>query len=266
MQKIYLAVVAYGGVEPLWVQSLCDLIVRAGKLPIHVVWNPGDSLVSRSRNTITAHFLKSDCTDLLFIDTDIGFTPEQVHRLCQHDVDIVAGFYPKKGEGPVQWVCNGFETPSPIQPDGLQKLRYMGTGFMRIRRRVFDQMIGRYPEIEFIADETKEKHHDFWGVGVYTYKDGSKRYLSEDWMFCQRALDMGFDVFGDTQIMLRHVGKLTFPNIAQMEQIRAANEKAAAPISASCEADGRTVDDSPPSLSDRTSSPLVATGDALQTR
>ena len=221
--KIYLAVVAYGSVECLWVQSLIKLI-ESSKIPLEIAWNVGDSLVSRSRNTITAAFLKSDCTDLLFIDTDIGFEPEHVARLCQHDRDIVAGYYPKKQEGTVNWVCNARPDGSPVGEDGLQDLLYAGTGFMRIRRRVFDQMIGAFgKQIGYVADDSKAAEHDFWGVGVYTYADGTRRYLSEDWMFCQRALDLGFKVWGDTHIMLHHVGKMTFPNKAQMDEIRGKN-------------------------------------------
>ena len=222
MQKIYLAVVAYGSVESLWAQSLLRLVQEL-KMPIEVVWNVGDSLVSRSRNTVTAHFLSTDCTDLVFIDTDIGFTPEQFLRLCQHDVDIVGGFYPKKQEGEVAWVCNALAN-KPILENGLQQMLYIGTGFMRIRRRVFDRMIGRYPELEYTADGSGLVEHDFWKVGVYQYADKSRRYLSEDWMFCQLAMDMGFTIWGDTQIMLQHVGKITYPTTLQLEGIRKANE------------------------------------------
>jgi hypothetical protein len=217
MQKVYLACVAYGAVEPLWVQSLLRLVHDA-RVKIEVVWNVGDSLVSRSRNTVTAHFLTTDCTDLVFIDTDIGFS-----RLCQHDEDIVAGFYPKKQDGPVQWVCNALPG-SPITESGLQEQLYMGTGFMRIRRRVFDQLIGRYPELEYVADGSGKREWDFWKVGVYQYADKTRRYLSEDWMFCQFARDLGFKIYGDTHIMLQHVGKLTYPTAMQLEAIKIANE------------------------------------------
>ena len=52
---------------------------------------------------------------------------------------------------------------------------------------------------------------DFFGVGPYKYKSGLVRYLSEDWMFCKRARDLGIDVWADTTIQLRHRGNYLFP-------------------------------------------------------
>ena len=224
--KVFVALPVYGGLDVFFTQSLLKFL-NEPPCPIALRMNPGDSLVSRSRNTLTADFLESDCTHLLFIDTDLIFSSEQVARLLAHDKDIVAGFYPKKQEGPVQWVCNAhLGEPRPIGPDGLQEVRYMGTGFILVKRCVFERMIARYPELAFKADHRDRIEHDFWSVGVY--RDASAyntpevqpgRYLSEDWLFCQRALDCGFQVWGDTRVVLKHVGQAIYPLRSQEAEL-----------------------------------------------
>ena len=73
--------------------------IEGMKLTIKLL--PGDSLVTRARNTLVALFLGNpEYTHLLFIDTDITFTPDNVFRLLEMSKKkpIVAAPYPKKGE------------------------------------------------------------------------------------------------------------------------------------------------------------------------
>lgn len=211
--KLFIGLPVYNQMHSETVQCLNRIMIDP-PCSFHVGMNIGDSLVSRSRNTLTADFLDSDCTDLLWIDSDLVFSGEQVARIASHDVDVAGGFYPKKQEGSLQWVCNCLDgdpgKPDPITK--LQRVKYIGTGFMRVRRRVFEMMIEDYgKDIGFISDGTQRKEWDFWSVGVHKFKDGSRRYLSEDWMFCQRWLDMGHQVYADCGIVLRHIGQAVYP-------------------------------------------------------
>lgn len=218
IQRAMIAIPYYGHTPASFGECLCRLVQSP---PCHFALRHliGDSLVCRARNSLSADFLESDCTDLVFIDSDLIFFPQQLGRLLQHDADIVGGFYPKKCEGEVGWVCNGKNS----QPDenGLQEVRYMGTGFLRIRRRVFEKMIEAYgKDLQYEPDETGGRiEHDFWSVGIYNFPDGTRRYLSEDWYFCQRWLDLGGKVYGDTGIMVRHVGTAVYPLQTQMEKL-----------------------------------------------
>src|SRR4051794_31886871 len=57
-----------------------------------------DSLVMSARNSIVAAFRASDATDLIFIDSDIGWDPQALLSLLAHDVPVVAGVYRRKSE------------------------------------------------------------------------------------------------------------------------------------------------------------------------
>jgi hypothetical protein len=97
---------------------------------------------------------------------------------------------------------------------------YIGTGFMRIRRRAIEMMVEKLPEIAFNADYgSREIEHNIWPMGIYTYKSGHKRYLSEDWYFCQNWMDLGGEIYGDTRVILKHIGPCIFPLDTQLPEI-----------------------------------------------
>lgn len=219
--KLFIGIPVYREMEASFAQCLINLHLAPPCDEFLVCPLVGDSLVSRARNTITANFLATDATHLLWLDSDLVFSPEHVKRLVSHDKDIVGGFYPKKQEGPLRWVCNAYPQPQPVQPDGLQRIRYAGTGFMVIRRQVFERMIATYGDaLRYRADESGREEYDFWSVGVHQFEDGSRRYLSEDWFFCQRWLDLGGEIWGDTKVVIKHTGAITFPLASQMAELR----------------------------------------------
>jgi len=204
----------------------------------------GDSLVPRARNTLTMEFLKSDCTHLLFIDSDLIFGADQVARILSHDEDIVGGFYPKKQQGDPELVFNCLTPPAPMDHRRLTPVKYIGTGFICVKRRVFEKMIEEYGDEMIFSVDGKPGTFafDLWPVGVYKYKDGSRRYLSEDWYFCQRAIDLGFTVYGDNGVILKHSGSAVYPLRTQEEKLfkrlptSVAATAAAPPASPLCEA------------------------------
>ncbi len=93
----------------------------------------------------------------------------------------------------------------------LKEDRRVIEGIQDIFGTVFEQMVKAYPQLAYKADESKRDEHDFWSVGVYQFKDGTSRYLSEDWFFCQRWLDLGGKIYGDTKVVVKHVGQAVYP-------------------------------------------------------
>jgi hypothetical protein len=211
---VCVALPIYGGMPA---QSVCALaaLSAAPPRPIKILTRVNDSLVTRTRNVLTADFLATDCDKLLFVDCDLVYDAAQVARITSHDVDIVAGFYPIKEQGDtIRWCVNGPDGSTGPTPDarGLSPVKYIGTGFMCIRRAVFARMIEAGVATPYITDdERKRLEHDFWPVGVVQLPGKAPRYLSEDWYFCQRALDLGYTIYGDVEVQLRHIGTAVWP-------------------------------------------------------
>jgi hypothetical protein len=233
-KKLFIALPIYGGIDPGFHASCLNLVRQM------TIGNPGfdvdikhlfgDSAIGRARNTLTRLFLESDATHMLFIDSDLTFSVDHVRRIMEHDDDVVGGLYCKKQDGPnAELVINCCNNPEQIDSgprDGLMTVRYIGTGFMRIARSVFEKMIERYPEIAYKEDpDHKKTAWDFWHMGVYDYakngypNDWAPRYLSEDWWFCQRCQDLGIKVWADRRIGLKHAGSALFPLRHQEEKL-----------------------------------------------
>jgi FkbM family methyltransferase len=215
-----LAIPVYGGVDPHFYSSMLALTSRRGERDYRIHLPPalvGESLVCRARNRLACDFLASDASHLLFIDSDLIFSPEHVDRIAAHaarGVPIVAGLYPKKQRA-LGWVCNVLEPcPEPDEHD-LQPVKYAGTGFLCIAREVFVAMMAAYPEARYDPDDGDAWDRDLWEffpVGIRECPEtGRRRLLSEDWWFCQRARDLGYEVMMDTRIVLKHVGQFIYP-------------------------------------------------------
>lgn len=209
-KKVFLALPVYGGYHPHFVHSLLPLMAHR-PCEMMVVPCVGDSLVARARNRLAARFLASDCTHLLFLDTDLIFSLDHIRRLISHEEPIVAGLYPKK-QRELGWVCNVLPGV-PEQADGLQEVLYAGTGCLLIAREVLEEMVSRRPEIEYDPDDGDEPglKWDFFSTGVIQGEDGRRRYLSEDWSFCEVARQLGYRVMMDTQVILKHCGEIVYP-------------------------------------------------------
>jgi hypothetical protein len=210
--KICIGIPVYGQVPIGFAHSLAQL-TNAGPAGTKIVFKTGDSAITRARNAIAADFLESDCDKLLFIDSDLIFSPRDVEKITSHDLPIVGGCYPLKHEGMLNWCGNpliGVE--APVESNGLQEVRYIGTGFMCIDRSVFVQM-SKLDEVEkYVTDrEPRREEFDFFRMGPRKSQDPHLRYLTEDWFFCQRWLDMGGRVFADTHVELGHVGQAVWP-------------------------------------------------------
>ena len=215
--KVFVGVPVYSAINPDFFCSWTRLIAEFDKAGSNLVIpapHIGDSLIPRARNSITSGFLESDCTHLLFIDSDLIFSADHIRRIISHDEDLVGGTYCKKMEGPPQFVCNSLPDPTIKCDDrGLIQVKYVGTGFMCIKRNVFVEMIRAFgEEMWYTLDHDRKRvEYDFWGCQVYKFPDGSRRYLSEDWWFCQKWLDLGGKVFMDLQCVLKHSGSAIYP-------------------------------------------------------
>ncbi|MFZ3311436.1 MAG: hypothetical protein WA280_18945, partial [Xanthobacteraceae bacterium] len=197
-------------------------------------FRPGDSLVTRVRNDCVAFFLSQpQYTHLFWIDADIGFSPQAAFRLLLSGHDVAAGVYPLKRE---DWPAEGLPAGTTrkkfdelyarytvntgrigddgvdivIDGDGFIKVREAPTGFMCIKRGVFDKLIARYPELSYTPDwpeGTYPKggvHFRFFDVMV---DPQSRRYLSEDYGFCRIWEALGGEIYADANSNLTHSGE-----------------------------------------------------------
>jgi hypothetical protein len=186
----------------------CEDAKRNPQNPVKgVLTYRGDSLVSRARNELARLFLASDCKYMMFVDDDLEFHPDMIARLRSHNLPIVGGVYYKKSLdfSPV------LNRPVANHDNGLTEVGEIGTGFLMIRRDVFGAM-KEYFDIEYspAQDQPPGPRWDFFPVGR-KHGDKTGQYLSEDYYFCQRATELGYKIYADTQVVPLHHGKAVYP-------------------------------------------------------
>jgi hypothetical protein len=215
----------------------------------------GDSLVTRARNDCVAHFLANPSfTHLFWMDSDIGFTPEAAFRLLLCGRDVAAGVYPLKREDwPAKGVPEGttrkeFEelytrytvntgrvgedVDIVVDSDGFMKVREAPTGFMCIKRGVFDRLIDAYPEMQYVPDWPEGTypvggvHYRFFDVMVDL---DTRRYLSEDYGFCRLWENIGGEIYVDAKSNLSHQGSRLYTGDFAATLRRAAYRAVGAP-------------------------------------
>jgi hypothetical protein len=169
-----------------------------------------ESLISRARNTLTAKFLNTpESTHLMFIDADIGWEPWHLLVLLNHDKDVVGGLYPMKTL-PVKWCVNGIPGAREDDPSGLVEVTKTGTGFLLIKREVFEKL-NAHPAVKpFTNDIGLDPALNQYMKTYFDTAVRENRYYSEDWTFCENWRDIGGQVFVDKRVLLRHTGTYVF--------------------------------------------------------
>jgi hypothetical protein len=168
-----------------------------------------ESLISRARNTLTAKFLNNkESTHLMFVDADIGWEPWHLLVMLNRNVDVIGGLYPMKSL-PVKWCVNGFEGAEE-GPDGLQEVSKTGTGFMLIKREVFDKLDAHPAVKPFMNDIGLPAELNPYMKTYFDTAVRENRYYSEDWTFCENWRDLGGKVWVDKRVLLKHTGTYVF--------------------------------------------------------
>jgi len=248
-KKIFVATPMYGGMcNGMYTKSTADLATIATQygMDVRFFYLFNESLITRARNYLVDEFLRSPYTHLMFIDSDIHFNPNDVLTLAALDKDIIGGPYPKKciawekvrnavdsglaDEDPEvleqytgDYVFNPVENTHKIQVAEPVDVLEIGTGFMMIKKQVFDDFREAYPQFSYTPDHNRSEH--FKGDrNIHAYFDtvidskaylgdiagGSDRYLSEDYFFCQFVRRIGYNIYLCPWMKIGHMGSYVF--------------------------------------------------------
>jgi hypothetical protein len=244
-KKLFVATPMYGGqCHGSYTKSIADLMTLCTRYGIEAklffIFN--ESLVQRARNYLADEFVRSGYDYLMFIDSDIQFDAQDIfvlmhHAIANDDMDVICGPYPKKA---ISWekikvaVDKGFadENPNNLEEfvgdyvfnpaDGTTSFRVDepvqvkegGTGFMLIRRNALELYDVAFPGQSYKPDHARTVNFD-GSREIMAYFDcvicpETKRYLSEDYMFCQWARKAGAKIWMLPWIRLKHAGNYIF--------------------------------------------------------
>lgn len=190
--RLFVATPMYGamctGSYSKSIADLTGLCTRYGiQMQLYYLFN--ESLITRARNYCVDEFLRSEATHLMFIDSDIGFNPNDVLALLavtideSESYDVVGGPYPKKcisWEKIKQAVDKGVADDNPnvldkyvgdyvfnpksgsgaIPLNRPVEVSEIGTGFMIIPRKTFERYTEGFPQLMYLPDHVRTTHFD----------------------------------------------------------------------------------------------------------
>lgn len=169
-----------------------------------------DSLIQRARNDYFSTAYRTGVDALFFIDSDIGWNPEDFFRIVKSDKDVIGGTYRKKTSEQELYAFKAFDleggdfilTP---ESDGLIEVNGLGFGFVKFSK--------------FAVKELYEKEKSFYGgkengpvikniCECVVNKDND--FVSEDIIVGFKWKNLGYKTYLDTNIDLIHVGNAEY--------------------------------------------------------
>lgn len=210
---------------------------------VYYSYMQNESLITRGRNSLVHDFLDTDATHLMFIDADIAFNPRDIVSMIEADKEIICGIYPKKeidwhrvkeaveqgvpanqlhdhvGSFVINLVGGARETHAKLYEP--LEIENGGTGFMLIKREVFELLADKVPEYKNdmhsavqAGDGVKPKFiKEFFATSICDESGG--RLLSEDYHFCKLARKNGVHIYAAPWAQLTHTGTYNFSGSLQ---------------------------------------------------
>lgn len=160
------------------------------------------ALIHHNRNQL---WYEADTTMpyLLFIDSDIVFTEDDIDKLVSLDKDIACGWYLMRGSGDPAVHFRYEDVPGPHKykpfpadqfPDDPFRVDGVGFGFVLIKTSVIEDWKRERPD---------EAPFDFINCPEMT--PVGRQYLGEDFAFCVRMQQWGKDIWVHPDVHVGHV-------------------------------------------------------------
>jgi hypothetical protein len=191
------------------------------------------SLVTQGRQLCVSGFMESNCTHMLFIDSDISFNFKMIERMINHDKEICLVPYPIKGTDhdkvkarilagdtlSPHLLGNQYtmSVPDPTNvkvTDGFIEVERGPAGCMLIKKEVIHKLIKEYPEFTInqhtlIDGKLVKRNHMYNFFDTYWNKD-DKTYTGEDFYFCKLCKHAGIKMYALVDEYISHHGEYSY--------------------------------------------------------
>lgn len=209
--KVLIGMVSYSGLIPAMTTMSLFHLNRPCETGFMLVTG---IMVTFARNVIAEYAIKHDWDYVLYLDDDNPFPKDTLEKFLEDDKDIVAApiltrrlnkngkyelcvFYSEENNG-----ARFFNRIEKFRDEGyLHRVDGCGMGCTLIKTGVLKALNGQYGQEVFewttILLSDPAEHN---GKKIIRQKVG------EDCMFCERAVDAGFEIWCDTRIRPLHLG------------------------------------------------------------
>ena len=214
LPKVFIALPAYG--QQVISTTVSSLVATTRALEVNG-YNGGFGTLSypditEIRNIfLSIWYDKIQTSHMLFIDADMGFSPDLILDMIRFNKPLVGALCPKK-KLPIEFAGRAKDGPAKFV-NGFMEVNGVGGAIMLYSREVITAMIEKFPDI---VDTVTVKNHAakqiLEGQGVTRmirafdpiWINGEK--FSEDLSFCHRWQQCGGEVWANIVHQVSHVG------------------------------------------------------------
>ena len=190
--KLLIAIPTNDYIHYQFVDCLTKLVRRLDEDGIdYEVAFQGATLVYVGRDRLTTKAMDECFTHVLWLDSDMIFTPDLLDDLMFCGKDFVTGI--AHGRRPPHVSCVFHEIwPKVVRFEGChypsQAFRIMGCGFACV----------------FIKTDILRDVYNHNGTAFFPMRE-----LGEDIAFCKRATELGYEIWAEPSVKLGHIGHIT---------------------------------------------------------
>jgi len=161
-------------------------------------------LIHRLRNEFVFHFLNSEYTHILFVDSDIQFDPEVVTRMLSLNKEVIGGICPYKKYIKGQLSYNvvpkseAVELATHNEAQALE-VEKIGTGFLLMKREVFELIKPHATKVIYNSSSEEGGEKNVTPLSMFSFfdfpidEDGVEH--GEDFSFCEKLNKAGVKIW-----------------------------------------------------------------------
>jgi len=209
MKKILIGTPAHDGRLDVWyTNSLINTVKMSfdkGVL-IDPIYTSFDSLIQRARNSLFKIAVEQNYDYLFFVDSDVEWEPEWFYRILEYSEDIVGAALVKKSDENEGYTCKLLDKKLQLnERKNLVKANGVGTGFLKFSKKAIHALWNSSPEYK-----NEERLGDTPDRLVCNVEIKNGILISEDYILCDKAKQLGFDLWLDPTITINHIGPKKF--------------------------------------------------------
>ena len=155
-----------------------------------MVFEVQNPYISHARAIMLRKALANDIHQIVFLDHDVSWRPEDLLKLIQTEGDVVACTYRVKKE-PEEYMGTLFsdENNKPIvREDGCVKAEWIPAGFMKITMNTIAKFMESYPHLVY-----GPKYRP--GLDIFNHGAHNGLWYGEDYAFSRNWQDAGGDIW-----------------------------------------------------------------------
>lgn len=185
-------------VDAYFVHSLCESIklgLQHG-LDIKCVFLANESILPMARNELFALAKRENYDTMVFVDDDEYWDEQALIDIIESPKDVIA--VPVVNKGDKEITFNIWLDPDVKKDtDGLIKIDQCGTGFLKLSKKVIDDLWDSNTELVFRGKKLKN-------ICEYTYANGG--FVGEDIALCNKIKELGYDIWLNPEYTVSHIG------------------------------------------------------------